>query len=249
MEITFLVENNSRIDRYLLAEPALSIFIETEGKKILFDCGYSDVFIKNALKLSVNLENITDIVISHGHDDHTGGLKFLNLKNKNIKLTAHPNIFDSKTDSNNISYGCPVTKTTLEQQFILNLTKDPYFLTKNLCFLGQIENNSSEDIDDSALVYKSAKGLVIITGCSHSGIINIIEYAKKVTGSNKIFAIVGGLHLLDMEKSKIKEITSYLKKEKVEFLYPCHCCDLNSKIVMAQELEIKEVCSGDRISF
>ena len=193
MEITFLVENNSRIDRYLLAEPALSIFIETEGKKILFDCGYSDVFIKNALKLSVNLENITDIVISHGHDDHTGGLKFLNLKNKNIKLTAHPNIFDSKTDSNNISYGCPVTKTTLEQQFILNLTK--------------------------------------------------------VTGSNKIFAIVGGLHLLDMEKSKIKEITSYLKKEKVEFLYPCHCCDLNSKIVMAQELEIKEVCSGDRISF
>ena len=115
--------------------------------------------------------------------------------------------------------------------------------------MGQIENNSSKDIDDSALVYKSAKGLVIITGCSHSGIINIIEYAKKVTGSNKIFAIVGGLHLLDMEKSKIKEITSYLKKEKVKFLYPCHCCDLNSKIVMAQELEIKEVCSGDKISF
>ena len=88
MEITFLVENNSRIDRYLLAEPALSIFIETEGKKILFDCGYSDVFIKNALKLSVNLEYITDIVISHGHDDHTGGLKFLNLKNKNIARTG-----------------------------------------------------------------------------------------------------------------------------------------------------------------
>lgn len=249
MEITFLVENNSRIDRYFIAEPALSIYIETEGKKILFDCGYSDVFIKNAWKLSVNLENITDIIISHGHDDHTGGLKFLKLKNKNIKLTAHPNIFDSKIDCNNISYGCPVSKSALEQQFILNLTKDPYFLTKNLCFLGQIENNSSEDIDDSALVYKSPKGLVIITGCSHSGIINIIEYAKKVTGSNKIFAVVGGLHLLDMKQSKIKEITGYLKKEKVEFLYPCHCCDLKSKIVMAQELEIKEVCSGDSISF
>ena len=96
MEITFLVENNSRIDRYLLAEPALSIFIETEGKKILFDCGYSDVFIKNAWKLSVNLENITDIVISHGHDDHTGGLKFLNLKNKNITMNDGQNISLSK---------------------------------------------------------------------------------------------------------------------------------------------------------
>ena len=84
MKITILVENNTRIDKYLLSEPALSLFIETENKKILFDTGYSDVFIKNAKTLDIDLNQITDIVLSHGHDDHTGGLRFFNPQNKNI---------------------------------------------------------------------------------------------------------------------------------------------------------------------
>ena len=127
MKITVLVDNNSRIDNYLLAEPALSFFIEYKSKKILFDTGYSNIFLKNAEKLGLSLENLTDIVISHGHNDHTGGLRYLPDDLHKVNLIAHPNIFDVKFDANNIAYGCPLSKAELENICTLNLTKNPFY--------------------------------------------------------------------------------------------------------------------------
>lgn len=247
MKITVLVENNSRIDNYLLAEPALSLLIEHKDNRILFDTGYSDVFLQNAKTLNIDLNNITDIVISHGHNDHTGGLSFLKSSNSSIKLTAHPNIFDKKVEKNGVPYGCPVSKEKLKAQFQLNLTKQPCYITEDLLFLGEIENNTSGDIDDSALVYITQKGLFIITGCSHSGIINIINYAKKITGINKIYGILGGFHLNDKTDSEIEIISDFFKQEGVEYLAPCHCCDLKSKITLAKCNKIVEICVGDII--
>ncbi len=247
MKITILVENNTRIDKYLLAEPALSLFIETENKKILFDTGYSDVFIKNAKTLDINLNQITDIVLSHGHDDHTGGLRFFNPQNKNIILTAHPRIFDKKFDTDGTSYGCPVTKNYIEENFILNLTAEPYYLSSNLLFLGEIEKNSSDDIDDSALVYVMQDKLFIITGCSHSGIKNIINQAKKVTRIHKVYGILGGLHLIGAEEKDLNELGNFFSSEQIEYIAPCHCCDLKSKIILSQKNTIREICTGDII--
>lgn len=247
MKITVLVENNSRINNYVLAEPGLSLLIEVDNKKILFDTGYSNVCLQNATTLNIDLSNITDIVISHGHNDHTRGLQFLNLNSKNIKFTAHPNIFDMKFGEDKIHYGCPISQKELEEKYTLNLTKKPYWISKNLCFLDEIENNKSEDIDDSALVYKTKQGLFIITGCSHSGIINILNYAKKITGMSKIYGIIGGLHLLDKTNSEIEYVAKEFKKEQIKYLAPCHCCNLNSKIILANYMQIKEICSGDEI--
>lgn len=249
MKITVLAENNSRIDNYLLAEPALSLFVEADNKKILFDTGYSDVFLKNAKKLGIDLSRTTDIVISHGHNDHTRGLTFWDIKDKKINFIAHPNIFDEKVGEDKIHYGCPLSEKQLDEKFNLILTAAPYFLSENLCFLGQIENNKSCDIDDSALVYKSPEGLIIITGCSHSGIINIINHAKKITGVNHIYGIIGGFHLIKKSSDELKNIAITLQKEDIKHLYPCHCCDLNSKILLAQYCKIEEVCTGDEIIF
>jgi len=247
MKITVLTENNSRIDNYLLAEPGLSLLIEVDNKKILFDTGYSDVFLKNAKTLKIDLSDITDIVISHGHNDHTRGLQFLNLENKKIKFTAHPNIFDTKVDEDKIHYGCPISKEALKKKYVLNLTQNPYWISENLCFLGEIENNKSSDIDDSALVYKAEKGLFIITGCSHSGIINILKYAQKVTGINHIYGIFGGFHLLCKNNIEIEKIAQVFKDEQIQYLAPCHCCNLNSKIILSKYLPIEEICSSDEI--
>ena len=247
MKITVLVENTTRIDNYLLAEPALSLLIEHKDKKILFDAAYSDIFIHNAMTLGISLNNITDIVLSHGHNDHTGGLKFFSPNNSNIKLTAHPNIFDKKIDENGILYGCPISRDELEAQFQLNLTKTPYYITDDLLFLGEIENNRSNDIDDSALVYITQKGLLIITGCSHSGIINIINYAKKLTRVDKVYGVIGGFHLLDKTEAEIKMVSNFFKQENIEYLAPCHCCDLKSKIILSQDNDVKELCTGDTI--
>ena len=247
MKITILTENNSRIDNYLLAEPGLSMLIEEGEKKILFDTGYSDVFIKNAQKLGITLNDITDIVISHGHNDHTGGLKYLNGVFKQVILTAHPNIFDDKTDNDGTIHSCPVSKTELENKFTLNLTSKVYKLTENILFLGEIEGNNTENIDDSALVYIKNDKLFIITGCSHSGIINIINYAKKVTGINKLVGIIGGLHLLNCEDYELTKIAKFFEAEKMEYFAPCHCCDLKAKIFLSKYNNIKEICVGDTI--
>ena len=156
--------NNARIDNYLLSEPGLSLLIEAKDKKILFDTGYSDVFIKNAETLGLDLGDITDIVISHGHNDHTRGLTYFELHG--VPLIAHPNIFDTKIDENKIHYGCPIAEEELGRRYRLNLTNRPFWLNNEFVFLGEIPENKSADIDDTSLVHKTNEGIFIITGCS-----------------------------------------------------------------------------------
>ena len=95
MKLTILVDNNTFIDQYYHGEPAASFYIETEGEKILFDTGYSDILISNAEKMNIDLKRITHIVLSHGHDDHTKGLKYLKdvIDLAQVKLIAHPDCF------------------------------------------------------------------------------------------------------------------------------------------------------------
>ena len=249
MKITVLIENNSRIDNYLIAEPGLSLLVEEGERKVLFDTGYSDAFIKNAKKLHIDLNKVTDIVISHGHNDHTRGLAFLNLTGTN--LYAHPNIFDVKIDENNLRYGCPISQNELSNRYNLILSKKPVAISENIVFLGEIPGNKSQDIDDTALAFKGEKGVFIITGCSHSGIINIIKYAKQVCQTNDITGIFGGFHLLNQNDEELErfclKLKSELKNQNIlnPLLYPCHCCDLNSKIAMSKFFDIQEVCTGD----
>lgn len=97
--------------------------------------------------------------------------------------------------------------------------------------------------DDSAIVYKSEKGLFVITGCSHSGICNIIEYAKKVCNDDRIYGVIGGFHLFDVNE-RLEKTIDYLKENNIELLYPCHCVSLKAKIEMAKKLDINEVGVG-----
>lgn len=249
MKITVLTENNSRIDNYLLSEPGLCLLIESGEKKILFDTGYSDVFLKNAKTLGIDLTDITDIVISHGHNDHTRGLTYFNLRG--VSLIAHPNIFDTKVDENKVHYGCPIPEEELGQRYSLNLTRKPFWLNNEFVFLGEIPDNKSPDIDDTALVYKTDSGIFIITGCSHSGIVNIINYAKQVCKDEKIIGVLGGFHFLKKSDDELEYICSLMQKSGVNSdfpLYPCHCCDLKSKIVMSRFFNVQEVCTGDTIN-
>lgn len=263
MKLKVLVDNNTFIDEYYLGEPAVSYYIEDEETKILFDTGYSNVFMKNADSMNINLENLDKIVISHGHNDHTGGLKCFVKKiyNKNIEIIAHPHCFYKKYFEGNY-IGTPVDKTKIEEKFKLRLHNKPVKISKNIIFLGEIPSMNdfeNRDIignyeifdkitddyvkDDSAMVYKSPKGLFIITGCSHSGICNIIEYAKKVCKENKIYGVIGGFHLFDCN-DRLNKTIKYFKENTLKEIYPCHCVSLNAKIEMGKELNIKEVGVG-----
>ena len=265
MKLKVLEDNHTFIDQYYLGEPAVSYYIEDGDTRILFDMGYSDAFIKNAKNMNIDLSKIDKIVLSHGHNDHTGGLKYFfeDNKNKNIELIAHPQCLDTKMCDNEY-IGTSMTKKELEPVCHLKLTNLPLKVSQNILFLGEIPQSNNfetrevigkcgeemaDDIvkDDTAIVYKCEKGLFIITGCSHSGICNIIEYAKKVCDENRIYGVIGGFHLFDVN-CRLEKTIEYLKNNSIELMYPCHCISLRAKIEMGKKLKINEVGVGLEIN-
>ncbi len=273
MKLTVLVDNNTLIDRYFLAEPALSFFIQTGNKNILFDTGYSDIFIRNAEKMGINLKELDYLVLSHGHMDHTWGLEPLmrlytesRIEQNAIlypTVVAHPLVLETKIVEGVGEIGSIVSKTKLSRHFKLNLQKVPVWLTENLVFLGEIprifeyeatppmgsvidEHKTMADylMDDTGLVFKSSEGLVIIVGCSHSGICNIIEYAKKICHDERVVNVIGGFHLLNPAKQQLEGVLKYLETLQPKEVHACHCTDLHSKIQLSKVVNLKEVGVG-----
>ncbi|MDD2390445.1 MAG: MBL fold metallo-hydrolase [Desulfobacterales bacterium] len=271
MKLTVLVDNNTYIDNYFLAEPGLSFFIEDQDTRLLFDCGYSHIFFENARKMGIDLLFLDYLVFSHCHMDHTWGVDTLireytnailqNHLHKKPELVAHPKAFISTVIDGVGEIGSIISEEKLKQQFKLSLSSVPVHLTDRLVYLGEIprkfsfeshhplgrkEGETQDDfvIDDTALAYKSEDGLVIITGCSHAGICNILEYARRVCRDDRIVDIIGGLHLLNPPKEQMQGTLDYLKGLGLKKLHACHCTDFDSKVCLTAVAPVKEVGVG-----
>ncbi len=203
--------------------------------------------------------------------DHTWGLEPLIrfYSEMNIEgipcskptIIAHSQTFVSVVDENLGELGSLISKEKLAKHFQLELTNDPLWLTDRLVFLGQIprknkfesvlkfgkkDGSDEEDwvIEDSALAYKSEDGLVIITGCSHSGICNIIEYAREVCSETRIHDVIGGLHLQKPPKQQMQGTLQYFDNLDISQMHACHCTDLGAKILLSEVVDLKEVGVG-----
>jgi len=278
MKLTVLVDNNTLIDRYFLGEPGVSYLILDGDKQVLFDVGYSDAFIINAEKMNADLLNSDYVVLSHGHLDHTWGLDPLiklhtearieSLPFKTPTIVAHPQVFASRSIDGSSEIGPMISRDKLERYCNLNLTKSPFWLTDKLVFLGEIERTNDfenrepigkiqlddrvEDdfvFDDTALAYMGNQGLFIITGCSHSGICNIIEYAKRICKEDRIFDVIGGFHLMEPTQKQLNETIEYFRKLGSKELHACHCVDLDSKIALSRVANLKEVGVGLSLNY
>jgi 7,8-dihydropterin-6-yl-methyl-4-(beta-D-ribofuranosyl)aminobenzene 5'-phosphate synthase len=276
MEITVLVDNNTLIDRYFFAEPGLSLLVQDGETTVLFDTGYSDIFLKNAAKMGKDLTALDYLVLSHNHLDHTWGLEplikyFAELDIEKRTFTrpavvAHPEVFVSVDNEHFREFGCLLSEAKMAKHFSLQLSAQPRALSSRLTFLGEIPrrndfegnctfgrkegaNDADYVIDDSALVYHSRNGLVIITGCSHAGICNIIEYAKEVCGDDRVVDIIGGLHLQKPSARQLEKTISYLDALQPESVHACHCTDLASKIALSRVTRIEEVGVGLSIKY
>jgi len=273
MKLTVLVDNNTLIDRYFLGEPGVSYLLKVDYCKILFATGYSDAYLLNGQKMGFDFFDLDAIVLSHSHADHTWGLEPL-LKRFNEEmmegraykrpmLVAHPRIFDSKTFNGTDELGVNVDASKLAKYTTFRLTREPCWLTDHLVFLGEIPRNNDFEakesigkvltesglqddfsLDDSALCYTGPEGLVMITGCSHAGICNMLEYAREVCGEARIHDVIGGFHLLNPREEQLKGTLAYFSDGHVKQAHPCHCTDLKTKIALAEVVTVEEVGVG-----
>ncbi|MFO7864158.1 MAG: MBL fold metallo-hydrolase [Salinivirgaceae bacterium] len=242
------------------AAHGLSWYIEAE-KNILFDAGPSEIAFQNAAKLNINPQTADCIVLSHGHWDHGNGLKYLDKG----KLYAHPEIFRKRFKrSNGQSIGIDIPENELRRKFDLTLTREPVQLTDSVWFLGEIPlinvwdsghsdfilDNGVEDTvpDDTGLVVKTNQGLVVISGCAHSGITNITLRAMELFPNTRVLAVMGGFHLKPGD-SRISRTIEFFKSIDVLQLYPSHCTAPEVICQMRNQLNAKFVRSGNVFKF
>jgi 7,8-dihydropterin-6-yl-methyl-4-(beta-D-ribofuranosyl)aminobenzene 5'-phosphate synthase len=259
LRITTLSENTAGRDN-LLAEWGLSVLIEADGVNILFDTGQSLSATYNADRLGIDLSKIDKVVLSHGHYDHTGGLRPLLMKiGKTVEVVAHPDIWAAKyrrrQGEADRYIGIPFSRAELESLGArFNLTAKPVQLTDNIITTGEIpmvtgfeELGSNlfvkvnggwqpdELLDDQALIIKTELGLAVILGCAHRGLINTLYHAQKVTGVKKIHAVLGGSHLTNTTEERVWATIAALKDFGVQRLGLCHCTGLAATVIVARE--------------
>lgn len=260
VRITTLSENTANFG--FLAEWGISILIEVDGMKILVDTGLSFSAVHNAKLLGVDLSTIDRIVLSHGHVDHTGGLRdVLKIKGE-VEVIAHPDVWtpkyvrrDEKSQEQYI--GIPFSREELESRGArFNLSREPIYITDNVLTTGEIPMLSSYErvetnlfvkendtlcqdplADDLALVIDTDFGLVVILGCAHRGIVNALRQAQQLTGKELVYAVIGGTHLYRASKERIEKTIVDLKKMGVQRLGVSHCTGFHAAARMAQEFE------------
>ncbi len=256
LQITTLSENTAGA-RWLLGELGLSILVKTDEAKILFDTGQSTSASHNADIMGIVLSQIDKIVLSHGHVDHTGGLRqVLRRMRKEVEIIAHPDIWAAKFNRREDRYiGIPFHRQTLESLGArFNLTTEPVRISGNIMTSGEIPMVTEYEeiephlqvkegkrfkpdslLDDQALIITTGAGLVVILGCAHRGIINTLYHAQKLTGVKAIDTVVGGCHLMEATEERVWLTIAALKELGVQRLGACHCTGLPASAIMARE--------------
>lgn len=248
LKITTLIENTPSQNPALSNEHGLSLYIETEDIKILFDTGQSGAFIGNAEILQKDLTTLDYMIISHGHFDHSGGVhKVLDILGKQTNMIVGSEFFvkkykdmqdgtyffagNSNTEESIAAKDIKLTKLAAEMIYLTDhvvlFHHFPYhssFEHPNPYFVVEEKEGYTLDLfsDEIALGIITEKGLVVIVGCSHAGIVNILSEIEKKMNMH-IHAVIGGTHLVDADEDRIQKTMEYFDEKKIEVVAVSHC--------------------------
>lgn len=234
VQILNLYSNEKESNSQLKNDHGQSFWLSIGNEQILYDVGWKGhVLLHNMAEFKIAPDDINKLIISHGHIDHTGGLPdFLDkrIKKERLPLFAHPDFREEKfMKIGNMALGCPNLTKDQEKKLDFQLSSQPQQITPCLRTTGEIterkeidgvepmalhwENNNlvvDSVLDDNSLVLSTKEGEVIITGCAHSGILNICEYVKKQS-KRKIRAIIGGTHMVSYTSEQVSHVADQLE--------------------------------------
>ncbi len=267
---TRLVKMLNRPDRQFMAEQGLSIIIEMDnGQRVLFDTGSSEeVFLHNLKLVGLEPKDFNAVVISHGHYDHVGGL--VPLIEAGVPIFAHPKTFIGKRFS---TAGETKTDISVPQRIIdalakakLNLSTQSVEVVPGIRTSGEISHSNDfeqtlnfirddegrmleDNIHDELAIYITTKrGLVIISGCSHAGIVNIVTQAKKQTPGARVQMVIGGLHMMGASQDRIRKTMEMLKNLSVDRIAPLHCTGFEAmKMISDRFVGFEMMAAGSEI--
>jgi 7,8-dihydropterin-6-yl-methyl-4-(beta-D-ribofuranosyl)aminobenzene 5'-phosphate synthase len=268
LELTLVVENNSD-DPNLSAEHALAIWIDYNDHSYLFDTGQGEVLTANLDQLDLVVDDLDGVFVSHGHFDHAGGLAAIIKQQQAVPVYAHRDIWLDKYSVKREGLVWRGFELELEEMSNFKAVTELTEIEANLWLTGevprqnemelldenyQLEVNEQLEIDkfrdDQTLILDTSKGLVILLGCSHVGVINILKYIEQKFTAN-IQAIIGGMHLVNAEQDRIEWTINQLAKIDWELLIPLHCTGQRAveqmKDVFGDRVKVKSVGESIKI--
>ena len=244
--ITLLVDNKA--GEGLECVHGFAAWITIRDRRILFDTGQKDVILKNAERLGINLAEAEVLVLSHGHDDHTDNLADFYALNPHAPLYCGENIeadrFCCRPGEAALNWSPPARAKHIfaslppDQKHVLTA---PHYFLPGVAATGPVPRLTTfEDVgdalfldvegrkpdpvsDDMSMWFETDKGLVILLGCCHSGVVNTVNYIRQVSGIEKISGIVGGMHLIRASSERMAQTLLAMKSWNMDFLIPCHC--------------------------
>ncbi|MHC1586417.1 MAG: MBL fold metallo-hydrolase, partial [Candidatus Hecatellaceae archaeon] len=206
VRLTIVYDNNPYAEG-LKTGWGFSCLVEADGEFILFDTGGSPkILAYNLQALNVDVRRIKTVVLSHIHGDHTGGLPAILSENSEVTVYL-PASFPESFKREIQAYGCRVVEVS-----------GPMRVCRGVGVTGEL----GLTLKEQALIVNTKKGLIVITGCAHPGVVNMASAASKLTGE-KIYLVIGGFHLAGSSKAEISKVIGGLKELGVACVAPCHC--------------------------